>query len=160
MRCIFSMPFLCLPYHNLCRRGVCNPAFSDMIYNLSLIIPRYNGSGSGIPETMTLVLHAATKVRGTVGQAVAYRPRSSQIPPSSTLVHCLNCISFIMSEGKGRSTIQRAGDRIHALASTLTGGTTHGFPAFDDLPKVEGQMQGCCWGLFDKDGKKDEIGSV
>lgn len=33
------------------------------------------------------------------------------------------------------------------------------FPAFDDLPKVEGQPQGCTWGIFDKDGEKDECGS-
>ncbi|KAF1970620.1 hypothetical protein BU23DRAFT_581956 [Bimuria novae-zelandiae CBS 107.79] len=34
------------------------------------------------------------------------------------------------------------------------------FPAFDDLPKVEGEPQGCIWGLFDKDGKKDECGTL
>lgn len=31
------------------------------------------------------------------------------------------------------------------------------FPAFDDLPPVPGQPQGCLWGFFDKDGKKDEL---
>lgn len=35
----------------------------------------------------------------------------------------------------------------------------HHFPAFDEAPKVEGEPQGCLWGHFDKDGKKDEIGS-
>ena len=33
------------------------------------------------------------------------------------------------------------------------------FPAFDDLPKVEGMPQGSIWGFFDKDGQKDEVGS-
>jgi hypothetical protein len=33
------------------------------------------------------------------------------------------------------------------------------FPAFDDIPKVEGMPQGSLWGFFDKDGKKDEVGS-
>ncbi|KAL2175224.1 uncharacterized protein P884DRAFT_206911 [Thermothelomyces heterothallicus CBS 202.75] len=33
-------------------------------------------------------------------------------------------------------------------------------PDFDDLPKVEGQPQGCAWGLFDKDGKKDVFGTL
>ena len=64
-----------------------------------------------------------------------------------------------MTEGKGRSPLQQAGDRLSALTATLTGRTTHDFPNFDDLPKVEGQPQGCLWGIFDKDGKKDEIGS-
>lgn len=34
------------------------------------------------------------------------------------------------------------------------------FPKFEELPKVEGEPQGCLWGFFDKDGKKDEIGSA
>ncbi|KAK4138442.1 hypothetical protein BT67DRAFT_446563 [Trichocladium antarcticum] len=34
------------------------------------------------------------------------------------------------------------------------------FPDFDDLPKVEGQPQGCAWGIFDKDGKKDVYGTL
>lgn len=33
-------------------------------------------------------------------------------------------------------------------------------PDFDDLPKVEGMPQGCAWGVFDKDGKKDVIGTL
>jgi hypothetical protein len=33
------------------------------------------------------------------------------------------------------------------------------FPAFDELPLVEGQPQGCLWGVFDKAGVKDEAGS-
>lgn len=35
----------------------------------------------------------------------------------------------------------------------------YSFPAFDDLPSVPGQPQGCLWGFFDKDGNKDELGS-
>ena len=33
-------------------------------------------------------------------------------------------------------------------------------PDFDDLPKVEGFPQGCAWGVFDKDGKKDVFGTL
>jgi len=33
-------------------------------------------------------------------------------------------------------------------------------PSFDDLPKVEGMPQGCAWGVFDKDGKKDVYGTL
>ncbi|KAL6831828.1 hypothetical protein V8C40DRAFT_263120 [Trichoderma camerunense] len=36
----------------------------------------------------------------------------------------------------------------------------YGFPAFDDLPSVPGQPQGCLWGFFDKDGNKDELGTL
>ena len=33
-------------------------------------------------------------------------------------------------------------------------------PAFDDLPEVLGMPQGCAWGVFDKDGKKDIFGTL
>lgn len=35
-------------------------------------------------------------------------------------------------------------------------------PAFDDLPKVAGQPQGCCWGIFDsiESNTKDELGTL
>ncbi|KAF1850854.1 uncharacterized protein K460DRAFT_412493 [Cucurbitaria berberidis CBS 394.84] len=33
-------------------------------------------------------------------------------------------------------------------------------PDFDDLPSVEGMPQGCAWGIFDKNGKKDMIGTL
>lgn len=33
-------------------------------------------------------------------------------------------------------------------------------PDFDDLPQVEGMPQGCAWGVFDKDGKKDVLGTI
>lgn len=71
----------------------------------------------------------------------------------------VDCSRIMSTEGKSRTTLQAAGDRLGALAATLTGRPVHNFPAFDNLPKVEGQPQGCIWGIFDKDGKKDEIGS-
>lgn len=37
---------------------------------------------------------------------------------------------------------------------------TYVIPDFDDLPKVEGLPQGCAWGVFDKDGKKDLLGTL
>ena len=33
-------------------------------------------------------------------------------------------------------------------------------PDFDSLPAVKGMPQGCCWGVFDKDGKKDHLGTI
>jgi hypothetical protein len=33
-------------------------------------------------------------------------------------------------------------------------------PDFDALPKVNGMPQGCAWGVFDKDGKKDVLGTI
>jgi hypothetical protein len=33
-------------------------------------------------------------------------------------------------------------------------------PDFDSLPKVDGMPQGCAWGVFDKDGKKDVYGAL
>jgi hypothetical protein len=33
-------------------------------------------------------------------------------------------------------------------------------PDFDDLPAVDGMPQGCAWGFFDKDGKKDLRGTL
>ncbi|KAK0619437.1 putative cyclase-domain-containing protein [Immersiella caudata] len=33
-------------------------------------------------------------------------------------------------------------------------------PNFDDLPPVEGQPKGFAWGIFDKDGKKDVLGTL
>jgi len=33
-------------------------------------------------------------------------------------------------------------------------------PDFDDLPAVEGQPKGFAWGVFDKDGKKDVLGTL
>lgn len=67
-----------------------------------------------------------------------------------------------MGEGKERTVIQKASDRIQALTAVITGTPTAIFPAFDNLPKVEGQPQGCCWGLFDDrvTGKKDEVGTL
>ncbi|KAF5675900.1 hypothetical protein FCIRC_7273 [Fusarium circinatum] len=33
-------------------------------------------------------------------------------------------------------------------------------PDFDDLPLVEGMPKGCAWGVFDRDGKKDQVGTL
>lgn len=33
-------------------------------------------------------------------------------------------------------------------------------PDYDDLPTVEGMPKGCAWGVFDKDGKKDLVGTL
>lgn len=54
-------------------------------------------------------------------------------------------------------TLQAAQEKL----STMTGGLVgfeYNFPAFDELPKVEGMPQGSIWGFYDKNGKKDEIG--
>lgn len=61
------------------------------------------------------------------------------------------------------SRLKSAQDRLSAVASSLTGGlvgSQHQFPPFDQLPKVAGQPQGCIWGFYDKDGKKDEVGAI
>lgn len=33
-------------------------------------------------------------------------------------------------------------------------------PDFDDLPSVDGMPKGCAWGIFDKEGKKDLLGTL
>ena len=33
-------------------------------------------------------------------------------------------------------------------------------PDYDDLPAVEGMPKGCAWGIFDKDGEKDLLGTL
>ncbi|EWY97139.1 hypothetical protein FOYG_05615 [Fusarium oxysporum NRRL 32931] len=33
-------------------------------------------------------------------------------------------------------------------------------PDFDDLPEVKGMPKGCAWGVFDRDGKKDQVGTL
>lgn len=83
-----------------------------------------------------------------------------------------------------KSTLQKAEERLSSLASTLThsastrasalsqsaaktvstitgtSGATQVFPAFDDLPKIPGQPQGCMWGFWDKGPIKDEVGTL
>ncbi|KAK5126095.1 hypothetical protein LTR85_011450 [Meristemomyces frigidus] len=46
------------------------------------------------------------------------------------------------------------------VGATLTGQPHFSFPSFDQLPRVEGQPQGCLWGMFDKPGQKDEVGTL
>ncbi|KAK4936004.1 hypothetical protein LTR10_023051 [Elasticomyces elasticus] len=38
--------------------------------------------------------------------------------------------------------------------------STEPLPTFDQLPPVIGAPKGCAWGLFDKDGVKDQIGTL
>lgn len=33
-------------------------------------------------------------------------------------------------------------------------------PDFDDLPEVKGMPKGCAWGVFDRDGEKDQVGTL
>lgn len=65
-----------------------------------------------------------------------------------------------MAEGKDRSLFQKAQDRLSAFGATLTGNPFISFPAFDQLPRVEGQPQGSLWGFFDKGNQKDEVGTL
>jgi hypothetical protein len=60
-------------------------------------------------------------------------------------------------------TLKAAQDRLTAVSQSLTGrlaSNAYTFPAFDDLPKVDGMPQGNLWGFYDKDGKKDEVGGM
>ena len=40
----------------------------------------------------------------------------------------------------------------------MSAGTFYKFPAFEELPIVPGTPQGSIWGIYDKGGKKDEVG--
>lgn len=33
-------------------------------------------------------------------------------------------------------------------------------PSWKDLPPVDGMPHGCAWGLFDKEGIRDEVGTL
>jgi hypothetical protein len=33
-------------------------------------------------------------------------------------------------------------------------------PSWKDLPAVKGMPHGCAWGLFDKNGVRDEVGTL
>jgi hypothetical protein len=33
-------------------------------------------------------------------------------------------------------------------------------PSYDDIPAVPGMPHGCAWGLWDKNGEKDQLGSL
>lgn len=68
-----------------------------------------------------------------------------------------------------RTTLQTAQARLtsitNALSLTTPAPAATTFPAFDALPAVTGQPQGCLWGHFDSAagagaGKKDEIGTL
>lgn len=56
---------------------------------------------------------------------------------------------------------QRAKERLAAIKDAIMNPTsTVKFPSFDELPKVDGQPQGCLWSFFDKNGVKDQIGTL
>jgi hypothetical protein len=38
--------------------------------------------------------------------------------------------------------------------------TTRGLPSWKDMLPVEGMPHGTAWGLFDKDGVRDEVGTL
>ncbi|KAF2163761.1 hypothetical protein M409DRAFT_25945 [Zasmidium cellare ATCC 36951] len=65
-----------------------------------------------------------------------------------------------MPEGKDRTLVQKASERVSAVKDTMLGQPHFDFPAFDQLIKVEGQPQGCTWGFFDKNGVKDQVGTI
>lgn len=33
-------------------------------------------------------------------------------------------------------------------------------PDYNNIPPVKGMPHGCAWGLFDKDGEKDQLGTL
>jgi len=33
-------------------------------------------------------------------------------------------------------------------------------PSYEDLPAVEGMPHGCAWGIWDKNGEKDQLGAL
>jgi hypothetical protein len=33
-------------------------------------------------------------------------------------------------------------------------------PSFNDIPEVPGMPHGCAWGLWDKNGEKDQLGAL
>ena len=65
-------------------------------------------------------------------------------------------------------------DRLSAIVSTIlptastnmatknsdTGIKASDLPSFKDMPAVKGMPQGCAWGLFDKNGKRDNLGTI
>lgn len=38
--------------------------------------------------------------------------------------------------------------------------TVEKLPCYHDIPAVDGMPHGCIWGLFDKDGEKDQLGTL
>lgn len=57
--------------------------------------------------------------------------------------------------------IRKARERLSSLVSTFSPGEANlSIPSFDQLPPVPGQPQGSLWGVFDKSGHKDEVGTL
>ncbi|KIW75416.1 hypothetical protein Z517_10157 [Fonsecaea pedrosoi CBS 271.37] len=42
----------------------------------------------------------------------------------------------------------------------MTSEQQYTFPVFEELPAVPGTPQGCVWGMYDRDGKEDEVGAI
>jgi hypothetical protein len=55
--------------------------------------------------------------------------------------------------------LQNLTSRVGQAVGLMSDSPTYTFPDFDDMPPVPNMPQGNAWGFFDKDGKKDEIGS-
>lgn len=85
-------------------------------------------------------------------------------PPPSALQKAEARLSSLASTLTSRVTSTTASltDRASHTASLVTGtsGSTQIFPAFDDLPKIPNQPQGCMWGFWDRGAVKDELGSL
>lgn len=63
------------------------------------------------------------------------------------------------------------GERVSEIATVVRSELSHllqnlinmhasNLPSFKDLPAVEGLPHGCAWGLWDKDGVRDNVGSL
>jgi len=55
--------------------------------------------------------------------------------------------------------VQNLAGQVGQAIGLVDSSPTYKFPDFDDMPSVPNMPQGCAWGFFDKDGKKDELGS-
>lgn len=55
-----------------------------------------------------------------------------------------------------------ASNRVQQLAASMVSSFSDdsGLPAWDDLKLAPGTDYKCAWGLFDKDGKVDEVGTL
>lgn len=65
-----------------------------------------------------------------------------------------------MSAPKFPSLLESAKERLSALSASISGQPHFHFPPFDKLPAVPNQPQGCTWGFWDRDGLKDELGTL
>jgi hypothetical protein len=56
-------------------------------------------------------------------------------------------------------SVQKVAGQVGQAIGLVDDSPTYTFPDFDSMPPVKDMPQGCAWGFFDKDGKKDELGS-